>query len=61
MSEFIVILHFFFFHISVKVNGSYSDQMLMGVMLVVVPKGAKSERRTMGDPKVGVVYTKQGS
>lgn len=60
MSEFIVILHFFF-HISVKVNGSYSDQMLMGVMLVVVPKGAKSERRTMGDPKVGVVYTRQGS
>ena len=37
---------------TVKVNGSYSDQMLMGVMLVVVPKGAKSERRTMGDPKI---------
>lgn len=50
-----------FFYISVKVNGSYSDQMLMGVMLVVVPKGAKSERRTMGDPKVGVVCTRQGS
>ena len=31
----------------------------MGVMLVVVPKGAKSERRTFGDPKVAIADTRQ--
>lgn len=37
---------------TVKVNGSYEDQMLMGLMLVVVPKGATTEKITLGDPKI---------
>ncbi|XP_076079810.1 spondin-1-like isoform X3 [Mytilus galloprovincialis] len=37
---------------TVKINGSYDDQMLMGLMLVVVPKGAKDEKLTLGAPKI---------
>ncbi|VDI23669.1 Hypothetical predicted protein [Mytilus galloprovincialis] len=37
---------------SLKINGSYDDQMLMGLMLVVVPKGAKDEKLTLGAPKI---------
>lgn len=48
-----------FFVFLVKINGSYDDQMLMGLMLVVVPKGAKDEKLTLGAPKVRL-YSYEG-